>query len=184
MDITTQKKQLRKLMRERKAALTAEQKQAEADAVFAAIERLPEFAQASTILLYYSMPDELPTHRVVERWSATKRVLLPRVAGDDLELVAYDGRLSSDNAFHIAEPTGPALDVVPDLVVVPGVAFDRQCNRMGRGRGFYDRLLAMAASRTIGVALTCQMVEQVPCEPHDRPLDMVATAQGLYTCAR
>ena len=181
MDIALLKKQLRRAMRERKAALTAEQKQAEADAVFAAIERLEAFAQARSVLLYFSMPDELPTHRVVERWAELKQVYLPRVAGDDLELVRYDGRLDDNNPFHIAEPVGTASDIVPDLVIVPGVAFDRQRNRLGRGRGFYDRLLAVAAVHTVGVALTCQIVDQVPCEPHDRPLDTVVTASEIIT---
>ena len=174
------KQQLRKTMRSLKASVTPEQKQAEADAVFAAIEHLPAFEKARTVLLYYSLPDELPTHRVVDRWAATKVVLLPRVVGDDLELVRYDGRLDDDNPFHIAEPVGPATNQKPDLVIVPGVAFDSHCRRMGRGRGYYDRLLAMAITYTIGVALTCQIVDNVPCEPHDRPLDAVVTATNIY----
>ena len=174
------KKQLRREMRERKTAMTDEQKQAEADAVFAAIEQLDVFAAAHTVLLYYSLPDELPTHSVVERWAAMKDVLLPRVKGENLELVLYNGLLDDNNAFHIAEPVGSPCDVTPDLVIVPGVAFDRFCNRMGRGRGFYDRLLNHSRCYTIGVALSCQMVEQVPGESHDRPLDTVVTATAAF----
>ncbi|MBQ7690412.1 MAG: 5-formyltetrahydrofolate cyclo-ligase [Muribaculaceae bacterium] len=180
MDNILLKKQLRREMRERKATVTPQAKQAEADAVFAAIEHLEAFAQARTVLLYYSMPDELPTHRVVNRWAKCKQVYLPRVAGDDLELVCYDGRLDDNNPFHIAEPVGPAIDITPDLVIVPGVAFDQQCNRLGRGRGYYDRLLPSSAALTVGVALTCQIVDHVPCEPHDQPIDIVVTATDVY----
>lgn len=176
LTIAQQKTALRKLMRQRKAAVAPEQKQAEADLVFGAVERLPQFAQASRVLLYCSLPDELPTHRVLERWSGMKEVYLPRVKGDDLEIVRYDGALSDDNAFHIGEPSGEPVDFVPELVIVPAVALDVHCRRMGRGKGYYDRLLAQGDTFKVGVALQCQLVENVPCEPHDQPLDAVVTA--------
>ena len=175
--VKEQKKALRRLMRELKSQVRQEQKQSEADTVFAAIEATPEFSQAKSILLYYSLPDELPTHDVLQRWHGMKKIYLPRVKGEDLEIVAYDGTLDDDNDFHIGEPVGPALDVVPDMVIVPAVALDTRCHRMGRGRGYYDRLLTDSSSFKMGVALDCQLVENVPCEPHDQPLDAIATAQ-------
>ena len=175
--VKDQKKALRRLMRELKSQISQEQKQSEADTVFAAIEATPEFSKAESILLYYSLPDELPTHEVLQCWHAIKRIYLPRVKGDDLEIVAYNGMLDDDNDFHIGEPVGPALDVVPDMVIVPAVALDSRCHRMGRGRGYYDRLLQDSHSFKLGVALDCQLVENVPCEPHDQPLDAIATAQ-------
>ncbi len=180
MNVSALKKQLRRVMRERKAAMTEEQKQLEAVAVFSAIEHTTAFADARSVLLYYSLPDELPTHQAVQRWATMKDLYLPRVSGDDLELVRYNGILDDNNPFHIAEPVGPPCRISPDLVIVPGVAFDSRCNRMGRGRGFYDRMLNNAHSYTIGVALSCQMVERVPCEPHDRPLDAVVTATQTF----
>ena len=167
--IAQQKTALRRLMRQRKAAVTPEQKQAEADRVFNAVERLPQFEVARRILLYYSLPDELPTHRVLERWHKLKEVYLPRVKGNDLEIVRYDSTLSDDNAFHIGEPQGEPVDFVPELVIVPAVALDVDCRRMGR-------LLTHASAFKVGVALECQLVDRVPCEPHDQPLDAVVTA--------
>lgn len=162
-------------MRELKKQISPEQKQTEANRVFAEIEATPQFAKAHSILLYYSLPDELPTHEVLQRWHMMKKIYLPRVNGDDLEIVAYDGTLNDDNDFGIGEPVGPALDFIPELVIVPAVALDRQCMRCGRGRGYYDRLLNATAAFTIGVALNCQLVEQVPNEPHDQPLNAIAT---------
>ena len=176
LTITQQKIALRKQMRQRKAAVTPEQKQAEADIVFKAVERLPQFVRAKRVLLYYSLPDELPTHHVLERWHAMKEVYLPRVKGDDLEIVRYDGSLTDDNAFHIGEPQGKPVDFVPELVIVPAVALDMACRRMGRGKGYYDRLLAQGEAFKVGVALQCQLVDRVPCEAHDQPLDAVITA--------
>lgn len=176
LTIAQQKTALRKLMRQRKAAVSPEQKQAEADLVFDSVEHLQQFARAKRVLLYYSLPDELPTHRVLECWRNMKEVYLPRVKGDELEIVRYDGSLSDDNAFHIGEPSGEPVDFVPELVIVPAVALDAHCSRMGRGKGYYDRLLAQGNTFKVGVALQCQMVERVPCEPHDQPLDAVVTA--------
>lgn len=175
--IKEQKKSLRRLMRELKSQVPPECKQAEADIVFTAIEATPEFLQANSILLYYSLPDELPTHEVLQRWHRNKHIYLPRVKGDDLEIVAYNGTLNEDNEFHIGEPVGLSLNIVPDMIIVPAVALDTRCHRMGRGRGYYDRMLQNSGSFKLGVALDCQLVENVPCEPHDQPLDAIATAQ-------
>ena len=104
------------------------------------VEQLPEFSEARVILLYWSMADEVQTHSFVERWYREKTLLLPCVEGDDLLLRQYTGPecLVAGEQFGIGEPTGPVwsdLEAV-ELIVVPGVAFDRMGNRMGRGRGF------------------------------------------------
>ena len=174
--MSIEKTELRKLMRARKRALDETQKQREADAVFAAIEALDVFRNAQHILLYYSLPDELPTHRIVQRWAQSKTVYLPRVKGDDLEIVPYDDSLSDDNAFHIGEPQGEAVDpACLQMIVVPGVAFDLHGNRMGRGKGFYDRFLAQTRATTIAVCFDCQLVEHIPTEPHDLPAQFIVT---------
>ena len=178
-DIVAQKKALRRLMRMRKQEIAPADKQAEADRVFATIETMEAFKKAKNILLYYSLPDELPTHRILDCWHGIKRVYLPRVKGDDLEIVAYTGVLDDNNAFHIGEPVGPVVDFVPELIIVPAVALDGECHRMGRGRGYYDRLLGDSKAYKIGVGLECQLVPQVPCEPHDQKLDAVVTASQL-----
>ena len=180
---TEEKKALRRRMRQEKAALTDGQKHEQAARVFRIIESMPEFERAQSVLLYYSLPDELPTHEVVDRWHKQgKTVFLPRMTGNDLEIVAYDGRLSSDNAFGVEEPVGEADDRLPDIIIVPGVAFDNRCNRLGRGRGFYDHLLARCqSSLKIGVALDCQIVDRVPTEPHDIALDRVVAPESTFS---
>ena len=78
-------------------------------------------------------------------------------------------------AFGILEPTGRQLDNVAQigLIIVPGVAFDLQNNRMGRGRGYYDRLLAISKAYKIGTAYSCQIFNQIPTEETDIPMDLV-----------
>lgn len=171
---------LRKQMRKRKRELTIEDKLNDEQLVFGLIERFNLLGDARHIMLYYSLPDELPTHATVERWAQMpdRKIYLPRVKGDDIEVVPYTEpeSLSNDNPFHIDEPVGEAVDPsVLQAVVVPGIAFDTQCNRMGRGRGYYDRLLNTSGVFTIGVAHDCQLLEHIPCESHDHPLDCVIT---------
>lgn len=171
---------LRKHIRALKSALSEGQKLMEADAVFSAIERMPHFVKANAILLYYSLPDELPTHKIVSKWATSKKVYLPRVAGDSLEIAPF-GQLAKESRYGIEEPVSPAVSPsVIDLVIVPAVALDTRGNRLGRGKGYYDRFLPLCQSAyTIGVSFDCQLVDNLPTEPFDVPLDAVVTASNM-----
>lgn len=173
------KASIRKLMKTKKASLSAEDKLREADMVLRSIEKMPCFQKAQSVLMYYSLPDELPTHNFVQKWAAEKKVYLPRVVGDDLEIAIY-GELATYGKYGIEEPT--AASVLPDeidLVIVPAVALDIKGNRLGRGKGYYDRLLPQCPQAyKIGVALECQLLEELPVDPFDVPLDAVFTASN------
>ncbi len=141
---------------------------------------MPQFRDAQTILLYWSMEDEVQTHDFVNRWYQQKTLLLPCVDGDDLRLRQYTGPecLKEGEQFGIGEPTGPEYTDLNSvqMIIVPGVAFDRHNNRMGRGRGFYDRLLKSTPNAyKVGVAFNFQMVELVPTEEFDVPMNAVIT---------
>ena len=167
-------------MRELKRAVTPEEKLRRSETVMRGVEALPEFQRARVVLLYWSMVDEVQTHAFVERWYKEKTLLLPCVDGDDLRLRQYTGPecMVAGEQFGIGEPTGEEytdLDAV-ELIVVPGVAFDRQNNRMGRGRGFYDRLLKSTPNAVkVGVAYDFQILDSIPVEPHDVKMDRVIT---------
>lgn len=142
-----------------------------------ALEAHPAFRAANTILLYHSLPDEVCTHAFVKYWCQYKRVLLPVVTGDDLELRLYTPESSlAVGAFGIEEPQGPVFSNYSeiDLAVVPGVAFDPKGNRLGRGRGYYDRLLPqLVHACKIGICFPFQLVDEVPAEPFDIAMDHV-----------
>ena len=151
------------------------------------VEQLPQFREAGTVLAYYSLADELFTHDFVQRWADKKTILLPKVVGDDLTLHSYNGPLSlREGAFGIMEPCTPeyADYTAVDLVIVPGVAFDGEGHRLGRGRGYYDRLFASRLPHNIykvGVCYPFHLVESVPTEPCDVQMNMVISAK--YPCA-
>ena len=170
------KPSLRRMVSQLKAQMSPEEKTRQADAVFAQVEQLQQFANARTIVAYWSLDDEVQTQRFVEKWYRKKRIFLPVVVGDELIFRQFTGMADMrKGAFGILEPTGAALTdtTAIDLVIVPGVAFDLQNNRMGRGRGFYDRALQQSSAFKIGVAFNCQIFKQIPTFETDIPMDLV-----------
>lgn len=149
------------------------------------LEETELFRQASCIALYYSIPGEVQTAAFLEKWFDRKQLLLPLVVGNDLRLLPYKGcDTLTQGAFGIPEPTDietaiPESNV--DLIIVPGVAFDRQLNRMGRGKGYYDRLLSTLQAPKIGICFDFQLQETIPVEPFDKKMDMIITEKEVIT---
>ena len=146
------------------------------------IERLHSLlVEAQTIVAYYSLADEVDTHGLIDELLAVgKTVYLPRVVSDEAMLLCrYTGRDSlRKGAFGIMEPIGSPIpaDEQIDVVLVPGMAFDAQGHRLGRGKGYYDRFLSSLNTprpRLIGVCFDFQKVETVPTALHDVSVDMV-----------
>lgn len=147
--------------------------------ILAALEAHPAFRAANTILLYHSLKDEVDTHGFIEKWSHQKHILLPVVIGEELELRTYTGPNDLRiGAYGIEEPVGtPFTDYAAiDLAVIPGVAFDSRGNRLGRGKGYYDRLLPhMPTTYKIGICFPFQLVKEVPAETSDIRMDEIVT---------
>lgn len=172
------KQELRKQVRAVKRAVPLAEKILRSQPVMQQVAQLDAFRKASTVLLYWSMDDEVYTHDFVNNWYKDKCLLLPCVDGDDLLLRRYTGpdSLQPGPQFGIPEPVGPVFDELDkiEMIIVPGVAFDRHNNRMGRGRGFYDRLLKTTPNAVkVGVAFDFQMFDEIPVEPFDVPMDAV-----------
>lgn len=178
------KKQLRKQIRERKKEFSLPEKIELSRPVFEKIEKEELFKEAKVVLLYYSMDDEVYTHDFVEKHYKTKTILLPCVDGDDLILRQYLGieSMKAGEQFGILEPVGKEFNDLEkiDLMIIPGVAFDKEKNRLGRGRGFYDRLLKTVNATKIGVCFDFQVVEQVPTEDFDVKMDVVISTTYIY----
>lgn len=178
--MTIDKASLRRQMRQAKASLTPEQKSAESSAVWHHVEATTAFAEAQHILLYHSLPDELSTHQVLDRWvELGKTIYLPVVIGDDLVVRRYTREAMQQGEFNIMEPTGSDVDTdVLQLIIVPGVAFDSTGNRLGRGKGYYDRLLSRTSATCIGVCYNCQLLPSIPAEAHDKVMHYIITPEG------
>ena len=149
------------------------------------LEETELFRQASCVALYHAIPGEVQTAGFIEKWFDKKSLFLPLVINDHLRLLPYKGNEHlTPGVFGILEPTdieatSPQSDI--DLIIVPGVAFDRQLNRMGRGKGYYDRLLSTLQAPKIGICFDFQLQDSVPVEPFDKRMDMIITEKEVIT---
>ena len=122
---------------------------------------------------------------LLDPWPGSKRVALPRVVGEALEFRWITGREALvPGAFGIREPSpdAPSAGAAFDLILVPGLGFDRRGHRLGRGKGFYDRFLAVASGVRVGVCFGEQIVDEVPREAHDLAMDFLLTPDGILRC--
>ncbi|MBR5777221.1 MAG: 5-formyltetrahydrofolate cyclo-ligase [Bacteroidales bacterium] len=178
------KDELRKLVRAEKKKVSLEEKKQRSEKIWQQLETDPKFVSASVVLLYWSMADEVYTHDFVQKWAQKKTLLLPVVDGDTLRIKPFttiDNMVISEQ-FGIGEPIGDDYTNLSDIdvIIVPGVAFDRKKNRMGRGRGYYDRLLSTCDAHKIGVGFDFQLFDTVPTQPFDIPMDSVVTETEVF----
>lgn len=172
------KHQIRISIRTRKSLLSDHEKQLAAAEAFARLEQSAAFILADRILLYNSLPDELSSREFIDKWSEKKHFFLPRVNGVNLDILPYDRQRLHMGAFCIEEPEGDDTVDISDIemVVVPAVAFDRQGNRVGRGKGYYDRLLTDTRAIKVGIGYDFQLLDElIDADPHDVPLDIIIT---------
>ena len=136
------------------------------------------FKNAQCIAIYWGLKDEVQTSGIIEEWCNKKRIALPVIHGNDICFHAFTGKENmKKGVFEIQEPT--SVDTIPhdniDLFIVPGVAFDRNCNRIGRGKGYYDRYLTGINKPMIGICFDFQLIDSIPTEKHDVKMTMVIT---------
>jgi 5-formyltetrahydrofolate cyclo-ligase len=172
------KRTLRQSVRAEIAKLSTEEKATFSDRIFRKIEQLSEVAEASVIALFASLPDEPQTTEIIKHLALTKRIVLPRINGSEMEFYDISEGLKW-GAFGIMEPIAitPINPAEIDVMIVPGVAFTRSGARLGRGKGFYDKYLSLKGFRahTIGVCYPCQVVEHILTEEHDIIIDKIVT---------
>ena len=172
------KTDIRQTIKRLKAACSTTERARLSGDIVQRVIQLDKWQKANTLLLYHALPDEVDTSGLIaQAVQAGKRVLLPVVVGDNLELREYKaaGNLT-EGAFHIMEPTGTAFTdyAAIDLAIVPGVAFTAAGQRLGRGRGYYDRLLCrLPHVYKIGICWPFQLLDTLPAEPHDIVMDAI-----------
>ncbi len=152
---------------------------AASDAICDRILAAPEFARAECVFAFHPMRTEPNIRRVLETVLWTGRtLLLPRcgAAGEMRALVVRSmDELVQDGSFGLFQPRADAPEGLPDLVLVPAVAFDLAGYRLGHGGGYYDRYLSRYSGASLGVCFEKMLLERVPREAHDRPVAAVVT---------
>lgn len=173
------KKELRKHIRNRKRQFTADELNELSVPIMNRLLGMPEVINAKTILLYYSLPDEVNTHQTVELLARQgKTVLLPKVIdGENMEIRIYESPEDlTEGSYGIMEPNGKLFtdyDKI-DTAVIPGMSFDADNNRLGRGKGYYDRFLKnIPQAYKIGVCFDFQKEQNIPHDEYDIKMDTV-----------
>lgn len=191
--MTGRKKLLRAELRHRLAEMSVDEIDLQSRIACERLSQTDGFQTASTVMLFLSMPQEIDTTAAIESaWKAGKRVVVPRIDRRQRQMVAVEiHRLDHTPDAAISGLRNPTEGVETpigqiDLIVAPGLAFDRRGNRLGRGGAYYDRFLADPERKAavVGFGFAFQILDEVPTEPHDRPVDEVVTEQGVVACKR
>ncbi len=176
---TEQKKAIRRRMKELRES-TSESQATESEATARQIMQLPQWQDSDTVLLYHSIKGEVDTSLLLAQ--SGKRLVLPVIEGENLVLKEYSEEKLVAGYKGIMEPSSDCPTVDPSdvqLALIPGVAFDAGHHRLGRGKGFYDRLLPSLGCPIIGMGFSWQVIDSVPVESHDITLSGVVTPDGL-----
>ena len=184
------KKILRKIIKVRVSAISAEEKAKREKLLLDNLFSMPEFLAANTVMLFANLPDEIGTFSLIDKCIAMgKKVFLPVINGDDMTACEFKGEYkigkygikepivneSRDNACIVrnsdTEPVEVSFKEHFDFILVPGVGFNPNGYRLGRGKGYYDKFLSKQPDLfTVGVCFREQFFLDIPTEPHDIPM--------------
>jgi len=190
--VNMDKKKLRAKLIDKRASLTEAEILGSSSSSLEMIRSLYEWKNAREVLVYWPIRGEINVRPLItELWQNDVTVLMPRCRPDafgemDIACAACEDELVP-GPFSIMEPDAdtcpPVKSCCPDLAIIPGVCFDRRGFRLGFGGGYYDRLLAsngMQSTLKIGLGYSFQLVEQLPTQPWDMPVDIVCTEEELW----
>jgi len=180
MEAAEQKRLLRREMRARLAALGPASRTEISRRIVQNIISSSVWRQARSVLLFSPLASEPDISGLFDKALTDKKIIhFPKVNGNDLTVFQVTGKTDLyTGSFGILEPRETATVVSSDtiqLALVPGLAFDANGHRLGRGKGYYDRFLATTKASTMGVFFSCQYTPLVPIEGHDVRLDLVVT---------
>ena len=191
--IQEQKKNLRNRIKELKTNLTKEDIEKKSSIISSSLLELEAFEKAKVIMCYLSFGNEVDTRQIIEEClKQGKQILVPLIIKNTdgtthmeaSELIDPDNDLEP-RTMGILEPKESAIRIknpkIIDLVVIPGLAFDRRGNRLGYGAGYYDYFLKRLRPdcHQIAITFSTQIVEQIPTEEHDLPITNILTEKGL-----
>lgn len=186
-DARNYKKELRRIFLKTRSELAAEDIIEKSAKIMSRLFSLSEFRGAKTIMFYVDAGNEVKTRDgLTKALSEGKRVVVPKVKKGygllAIEIKSLDEL--SPGTFGILEPAGEK-GISPeeiDLVVVPGVAFDKRGNRMGYGAGYYDSFLPKLRPevKKVAVAFEMQVTDSLPAEEHDVKMDLIITENTIY----
>lgn len=182
--VRTQKRKsdLRELMRQKLRVQKPDDLASWSQAVIDRIEQMHCFRHVHVVMLYYPVHHEVDLRPLLNKYKDEKVILLPVTHRDHIELRQYIGEDNLKSGHYgIPTPQTGTYRGTPDLVIVPGLAFDKELVRMGRGKGYYDRYLRKLGNvAKVGVCYDFQISEDLPWSWHDVRMDKVVTPSATY----
>ena len=185
------KKILRKELIEKRKSLSKKDVIEKSNKIKNQLFELTEFIQAYTILFYVSYDNEVHTHQMIkDSLILVKNVIVPISKKDDRSLILSKLERWEDlesGSYGILEPRAEKIKEISideiNLIIVPGVGFDKGGHRIGHGKGYYDNLLNKSNNALhIGLAFEIQIVKKIPIEQHDIPVDKIITEDRIINC--
>jgi len=152
---------------------------------------MKEFHDAKIILFYVSYDNEVNTHEMIQESLKMKKHLAVPVSDVRTQTIICSTLIKWDNlssgAYHILEPRKDCIEQIApesiDLIILPGIAFDYNGNRIGHGKGYYDRLLQNSLhAHRFGLAFELQIVDGIPETTHDKKVEKIITEDRIITC--
>lgn len=182
MNISQEKDKLRKEVSLLKKKCSPDELSERSEEVLSVLEITGVFQDAKTIFIYNNLDDEVHTYDFIRRWGSEKKFYLPVVVREDIvfrECTHTTGFQQS--AYGIMEPIGEDFTDYRkiDLIIVPGIAFDRKMNRLGRGRGFYDRFLPNIPAPKMGICFDFQLFDNIPAGANDIRMNYIVSENEL-----
>lgn len=177
------KTNIRKQILEKRDSLTEKEIKEKSKSIGEKLFSLPEYKKAKTVSFFVSFGSEVNTHEMIKEALKEKEVCVPVVKDNEIILSKINdfSDLDKKGKFGILEPSS-IIEVdkeLVDLIIVPGVAFDKNGYRVGYGKGYYDNLLRDYKGNTIGVCFGLQMIDNVPVKEHDVKVKEVITEKGM-----
>ena len=193
--VNLDKKALRKEMLNKRSKLSLKEVEEKSETIANRLFNLNQYKEANFIFSFISFKDEVNTHKIIKKSiSMGKRIGVPITIPKTRELqvselMDFDKELAL-GFYDILTPKDEYIRIVPskiiDLILVPGVAFDKRGYRVGYGGGYYDRFFANINKNVIkiGLCFEMQIIPEAPTDSYDIPVDFILTEKDLIQCAR
>lgn len=177
-----EKRKIRDKIKKLRSDLTKEQVAEDSKLIYNQIIDNKIFERAEVVMSYMSFQNEIDTEKINDYIiSCGKKLFLPKMIDREvIKPIEYTGEFEIDNSFGIKEPVGEIYNGDIDLIIVPGVVFDIEGNRIGYGRGYYDRFLRLyPKARKISLAYEFQILDRLEAEEHDEKIDEIVTKNNI-----
>jgi 5-formyltetrahydrofolate cyclo-ligase len=171
---------IRALVEQKRRILTKEKVEADSALIIEQIEKMSAFRNAKVVMMYYPVHNEVDLRPLLSKYEGQKIFLLPVTHRHSMEVRPYDGEdMMRKGRLGVPEPQTPTYKGHIDLMLIPGVAFDYHCHRIGRGGGYYDKFLRRhPMTKKIGVCYAFQLKRHtIPRLWLDQKVDRVVTPQ-------